>query len=89
MPDLFDEHGYIGYPLTFLIMAGELRKIIDDYQEHKFTNEDFKVILSFYAEKSSDKLFTDSELNVTIKRKIGKYRASVLKSVYEELGYLK
>lgn len=89
MPELFDEYNYTGYPFTIAVMIRELKKIIDDYQEKKLTNEEIKIIISFYAETSPEKIFDDknpNELNITLRRKIGKFRRSVLKAILKEIG---
>lgn len=89
MPELFDEYNYTGYPFTIAVMIRELKKIIDDYQAKKLTNEEVKIIISFYAKTSPEKLFDDedpNELNITLKRKIGKFRRIVLKSILKEIG---
>lgn len=89
MPELFDENNYTGYPFTIAVMIRELKKIIDDYQEKKLTNEEIKIIISFYAKTSPDKLFDNdnpNELNITLRRKIGKFRRTVLKSILKEIG---
>lgn len=88
MPDLFDEFGYIGYPMTITTMIKELKRIIDDYQEKILTNEEFQIIILFYADTSPSKLFIDKKLNGNVKGKIGQLRAKVLETVLEELGFL-
>lgn len=88
MPDIFDEHDYVGYPMTIGIMVRELKKIIDDYQDKKLTNEEIKTILRFYAETSTNKIFKDDKLNITVQRKIGQFRIEVLEAIYKELGFL-
>ena len=90
MPELFDEHNYTGYPFTIAVMIRELKKIIDDYQEKKLTNEEFKILINFYAKTSPEKMFDmeiENRLNITIKRKVGKFRRNVLMSVLKELGF--
>lgn len=90
MPELFDQYNYTGYPLTIAIMIRELKKVIDDYQSKKLTNEEFKIIISFYAETSPEKMLDmekKNQLNITLRRKIGKFRREVLKSVLKELQF--
>lgn len=89
MPELFDEFNYTGYPSTIAVMIRELKKIIDDYQAKKLTNEEVKIIISFYSKTSPEKLFDEEDpnkLNITLRRKIGKFRRSVLKSILKEIG---
>lgn len=89
MPELFDEYGYTGYPITINNMEKELKEIIADYQDKKLTNEEFKIIVGFYGITSPDKLFDkedENELSFTLRTRIGKYRSGVLMKALTELG---
>lgn len=89
MLELFDTYNYVAYPMTIGIMVRELKKIIDDYQKKKITNEEFKTIIFFYYQNSSDKIINDKnpdELNITVIRKLGMHRKDVLVSILKDLN---
>lgn len=91
MEDIFDEHGYIAYPLNVNILSEELKKIIEDYQNKKLTNAEFKSILEFYGKSVSQYVFSQdqTEIDDRLSLKIGKFRTSLLINAYRDLGLIK
>lgn len=90
MRDLFDEYYYIAYPLTTNVLSSEIKKITSDYQEKKLSNNDFILILQFYADNLSVDMFNEDKtgLQERLSTLIGKFRTSLLVAVYEDLGYI-
>lgn len=89
MRELFDEYDYIAYPLTIDILSKELKKIVSDYQEKKLSNSDFVLILQFYANQEMNIFNEDkTDLQDRLSFLIGKFRSSLIISVYQDLGYL-
>lgn len=89
MRELFDEYDYIAYPLTIDILSRELKKIVSDYQEKKLSNSDFVLILQFYANQEMNIFNEDkTDLQDRLSFLIGKFRSSLIISVYQDLGYL-
>lgn len=81
MADLFDEYDYIAYPITIVGLADQLKKVIDDYRARELTNSEVKEIILFYAENNNKKLFDRSDYNITIKRRLGKKRLDIVKTL--------
>lgn len=89
MRELFDEYGYIAYPLTVDVLSNELKKIVSDYQERKLSNSDFVLILQFYAKQEMTIFNEDkTDLQERLSFLIGKFRSSLILSVYQDLGYI-
>lgn len=91
MEEIFDEHGYIAYPLNVNILSDELKRIIEDYQNKKLTNSEFKSILEFYGNSVSEYVFSEDNttLDDRLKLKIGKFRTNLLENAYRDLGLIK
>lgn len=78
MTKLFDKHEYVAYPSTVVNFSYELKKIVNDYQNKKLSNAEITEIIKFYAETQPEKLFTNNEFNVTVRRLVGKKRLDVV-----------
>ena len=63
MANLFDEYGYIAYPLNVNILSDEIKKIVENYQNKELTNSEFKTILEFYGNSVSEYVFTKENLS--------------------------
>ena len=90
MANLFDEYGYIAYPLNVNILSDEIKKIVENYQNKELTNSEFKTILEFYGNSVSEYVFTKDRtaLNERLSLMIGKFRSTLLTNAYRDFGFL-
>jgi len=77
----FMSEKYLQYPSTVKELAAELNKILNDYRARKIGNEEVRNSVLWYAEACPDKLFDAEDINITVKRFLGKKRLTVLKTL--------
>lgn len=78
------EYEYLKYPKSIVVLASELKRVTNDYDERKIGNDELKEIILWYADKCRDKLFQGQDYNPTLKTIIGKRRIHLLDLILEE-----
>ena len=78
------EYEYLKYPRSVVILAEEIKRVVNDYDARRIGNEELSEILLWYAHKSADKLFRGNDYPYTIKKILGARRVKLLDTILEE-----
>lgn len=68
-----------------MMLAKELIRLIDQYWARQINQKELQEAIYFYASSEGDKLFRASEINATVRDRVGKMRLKVIEKMLE--GY--
>ena len=74
---------YLQYPHSIVALAKEIRRIANDYNARKITNDELRDIFLWYSDKCPGKLFQGDDYNTSVKQIIGKRRIELLDMVFD------
>ena len=78
------EYDYLKYPRSVVALAGEINRVVNDYDARKINNDQMSEIILWYANNLPGKLFKGQDYLNTIKKYCGARRVELMNTVLRE-----